>query len=125
MWMIGASMRRPVTVVILVMALALASILAVSRMKTDIFPDLDIPCIYVIQPYGGMSPAQVEGYIVSAFEVHFLYIGGIKRVESRSIQNIGLIKLYFHEGTNMAQAMAQTVAMVERSRSFMPPGTIQ
>jgi multidrug efflux pump subunit AcrB len=125
MWMIGASMRRPVTVVIAIMGIVLASILAVSRMKTDIFPDLDIPAIYVIQPYGGMSPAQVEGYIVSAFEVHFLYIGGIKRVESRSIQNIGLVKLYFHEGTNMAQAMAQTVAMVERSRSFMPPGTIQ
>jgi multidrug efflux pump subunit AcrB len=125
MWMIGAAMRRPITVIIAVIAIALSSILAITRMKTDVFPDLDIPAIYVIQPYGGMSPSQIEGYIVSAFEVHFLYISGIRLVESRSIQNIGLVKLFFHEGTNMAQAMAQTVAMVERSRSFMPPGTIQ
>ena len=94
-------------------------------MKVDVFPDLNMPVIYVVQPYGGMAPSQIEGYMISAFEVHFLYIPGIKRIESRSIQNIGLIKLYFHEGMNMAEAMAHTVAMVERSRSYMPPGTIQ
>lgn len=125
MWLIGAAMRRPITVIIAVIAIALSAILGVSRMKVDVFPDLSMPIIYVIQPYGGMAPSQIEGFMVSAYEVHFLYISGIKRIESRSIQNIGLIKLYFHEGMNMADAMAQTVAMVERSRSYMPPGTIQ
>jgi multidrug efflux pump subunit AcrB len=121
----GAAMRRPITVIIAVIAVALSAILGITRMKVDVFPDLNMPVIYVIQPYGGMAPSQIEGYMVSAFEVHFLYISGIKRIESRSIQNIGLVKLYFHEGMNMAEAMAQTVAMVERSRSYMPPGTIQ
>src|SRR2546429_227003 len=93
-------------------------------MDVDIFPELNLPVIYVAQPYGGMDPAQMEGYLVFYYEYHFLYINRIEHVESKSIQNIGLIKLYFHPGTDMNQALAQTVSYVERSRAFMPPGTV-
>src|SRR5207237_2229098 len=58
------------------------------------------------------------------YEYHFLYIGGIHHVESRNIQGMALMKLYFHPGTNMAQAMAETIGYVTRSRAFMPPGTV-
>ena len=63
MWLIRAALRRPITVVVAVIAVALTAFFAVSRMRADIFPDLDLPVIYVAQPYGGMSPAQMEGYI--------------------------------------------------------------
>jgi len=71
-----------------------------------------------------MSPAQMEGYLVYYYEYHFLYITGIEAVESKSIQNVGLLKLTFHPGTDMSQAMAQTVGYVDRARAFMPPGTV-
>src|SRR5204863_1128855 len=116
--------KRPITVIVVTLAVALASALAVSRMRVDIFPDLNLPVVYVAQPYGGMDPAQMEGFLVSYYEYHFLYIAGIEHVESKSIQNVGLIKLYFHPGTDMNQALAQTVSYVERSRAFMPPGTV-
>ncbi|HWL86629.1 MAG TPA: efflux RND transporter permease subunit, partial [Polyangiaceae bacterium] len=103
---------------------ALCSILALTRMPIDIFPNLNLPVIYVAQPYGGMSPAQMEGYLVYYYEYHFLYITGIEAVESKSIQNVGLLKLTFHPGTDMSQAMAQTVGYVDRARAFMPPGTV-
>jgi multidrug efflux pump subunit AcrB len=93
-------------------------------MPIDIFPNLNLPVIYVAQPYGGMSPAQMEGYLVYYYEYHFLYITGIESVESKSIQNVGLLKLTFHPGTDMSQAMAQTVGYVDRARAFMPPGTV-
>jgi multidrug efflux pump subunit AcrB len=93
-------------------------------MPIDIFPNLNLPVIYVAQPYGGMSPAQMEGYLVYYYEYHFLYITGIESVESKSIQNVGLLKLEFHPGTDMSQAMAQTVGYVDRARAFMPPGTV-
>jgi multidrug efflux pump subunit AcrB len=80
--------------------------------------------VYVAQPYGGMDPAQMEGYIANYYEYHFLYVTGIEHVESKSIQGATLLKLFFHEGTNMAQAVAETVAQVNRSRAFMPPGTV-
>jgi len=124
MWLINTALRRPVTIVVAVIGIALCSILAFIRMPVDIFPDLKLPVIYVAQPYGGMDPAQMEGYLVSYYEYHFLYITGIEHVESKSIQNVGLIKLYFHPGTDMSQALAQTISYVERSRAFMPPGTV-
>ncbi len=124
MWFIRAALRRPVTVLVAVLAIALTSLFAVSRMRIDIFPDLNLPVIYVAQPYGGMSPAQMEGYLTYYYEYHFLYINGIESVESKSIQNTGLLKLTFHPGTDMAEALAQTVGYVNRARSFMPPGTV-
>src|ERR687898_403565 len=124
MWLIRVAMRRPITTLILILGVALMSVLAVQRMKIDIFPDLGTPVIYVAQPYGGMDPAQMEGYIANYYEYHFLYVTGIEHVESRSIQGATLLKLFFHEGTNMSQAVAETVAQVNRSRAFMPPGTV-
>src|ERR1700716_2186197 len=108
----------------MVAALALVGFLAVDRMSRDIFPDLGVPVLYVAQPYGGMDPAQMEGFIVNYYEYHFLYITGIEHVESKSIQGVGLIKLQFHPGTNMAQATAEAGAYVDRARAFMPTGTV-
>jgi len=124
MWVIRAALRRPITVVIAVIAVSLTAVFALSRMRADIFPDLDLPVIYVAQPYGGMTPAQMEGYITYYYEYHFLYINGIESVESKSIQNTALLKLTFHAGTNMPEALAQTIGYVNRARAFMPPGTV-
>jgi multidrug efflux pump subunit AcrB len=124
MWLIRTALRRPITILVVVIAVALTAWFGVSRMRVDIFPDLDLPVIYVAQPYGGMSPAQMEGYITYYYEYHFLYVNGIESVESKSIQNTGLLKLTFHPGTDMAQALAQTIGYVNRARAFMPPGTV-
>jgi multidrug efflux pump subunit AcrB len=124
MWLIRAALRRPITIVVAVIAVALIAFFAVRRMRVDVFPDLNLPVIYVAQPYGGMSPAQMEGYLVYYYEYHFLYINGIESVESKSIQNTGLLKLTFHPGTDMAEALAQTIGYVNRARAFMPPGTV-
>ncbi len=124
MWLLRAALRSPISVVVIVLGVALCSTLAITRMPVDIFPNLNLPVIYVAQPFGGMSPAQMEGYLVYYYEYHFLYITGIESVESKSIQNVGLLKLVFHPGTDMSQAMAQTVGYVDRARAFMPPGTV-
>jgi multidrug efflux pump subunit AcrB len=124
MWLIRMAMRRPIAILIFVIAIALCSILAVGRMRIDIFPNLNLPVIYVAQPYGGMSPAQMEGYLVYYYEYHFLYINGIESVEDKSIQGNGLLKLTFYPGTDMGQALAQTISYVNRARAFMPPGTV-
>jgi multidrug efflux pump subunit AcrB len=122
--LVSFSLRRPVTIVTLVIAVLLAGGIAIQRMPRDVFPDLGVPVLYVAQPYGGMDPAQMEGFIVNYYEYHFLYINGIEHVESRSIQGAGLIKLQFHPGTDMSRALAETVSYVNRSRAFMPTGTV-
>jgi multidrug efflux pump subunit AcrB len=118
------ALRHPVTVMVAVVGVIVGSALAALRMKIDIFPSLNLPVVYVAQPYGGMDPAQMEGLITNYYEYHFLYINGIHHVESRNVQGAALMKLFFHPGTDMAQAMAETVGYVNRARAFMPPGTV-
>ena len=119
-----SAMRRPITAIVLIFAIVAGAGLALRKMPRDIFPPLGIPTIYVAQPYGGMDPAQMEGYLTYYYEYHFLYITGIEHVESKSIQGAAIIKLQFHPGTDMSQAMSETVAYVNRARAFMPPGTV-
>jgi multidrug efflux pump subunit AcrB len=109
---------------VLIAGIVFAGALAWTRMKVDIFPALNLPVIYVAQPYGGMDPQQMEGLIANYYEYHFLYINNIHHVESKNVQGVSLMKLYFHPGTDMAQAMAETVGYVNRARAFMPPGTV-
>ena len=100
--LVQTALRRPLTIIVAVLAVALGAGLALDRMSRDIFPPLGIPTIYVAQPYGGMDPAQMEGYLTYYYEYHFLYITGIDHVESKSIQGAALMKLVFHEGANLS-----------------------
>src|SRR5881227_1192499 len=125
MRLVLAALKRPISALIAVVALALCAFLAVRRMPVDIFPNIGAPAIYVAQPYGGMDPQQMEGFMTYYMEYHFLYITGIEHVESKNIQGIALMKLEFHPGTDMSQAMAQVVGYVNRARAFMPTGAVQ
>lgn len=122
--LVTASLRRPYTVGVAVVALILLAGLAVRQMPRDFFPNLGVPVLYVAQPDGGMDPAQMEGYLTYYYEYHFLYITGIEHIESKSIQGAALLRLQFHPGTDMAQALAETIGYVNRARAFMPPGTV-
>src|SRR5262249_2561304 len=121
MWLVLMALKRPITIVVAVISIALCSLLAIRQMKVDIFPKLGAPAIYVAQPFGGMDPSQMEGYLTYYYEYHFLYITGIEHVESKNIQGVALMKLVFHSDTDMSQAMAEVVGYVNRARAFMPP----
>ena len=118
------ALRRPVTVLVLVLAALCGSGLALARMKVDLFPAFNQPLITVAQPYGGMSPQQLEALMTYYYESHFFYVNGIEHVEARNVQGMCLLRLAFHPGTDMAQAMGEVVAAVNRARFMMPPGTV-
>jgi multidrug efflux pump subunit AcrB len=118
------ALSRPLTLIVALIAILVGFFMAIGRIHMDIFPQVGNPVIYVAQPYGGMNPAQMEGFLTYYYEYHFLYITGIESVDSKSVQGAALMKLTFREGTNMEQAMAETVGYVNRARAFMPPGTV-
>ncbi|SHM44852.1 Multidrug efflux pump subunit AcrB [Chitinophaga jiangningensis] len=122
--LISMALRKPLTIVVAFIGIIFFSWLSIRNMKIDIFPKMGLPTIYVAQPYGGLSPEQMEGFITSYYEYHFLYVTGVKFVESKSIQGAAIIKIQFNEGTDMSQAMGEVVGYVNRSRAFMPPGTV-
>src|SRR3569833_2703725 len=110
-----------ISALVTVVAVALCAFLAIRRMPVDIYPNIGAPAIYVSQPYGGMDPQQMEGFLTYYDVYHFLFITGIEHVESKNIQGVALMKLVFHPETDMSQAMAEEVGYVNRSRAFMPP----
>ncbi|MBC9915516.1 efflux RND transporter permease subunit [Chitinophaga varians] len=124
MKLIRSALRHPVTILVAVLAIVFFSYLSIRQARVDIFPRLGLPVVYVAQPYGGLSPEQMEGFVTSYYEYHFLYITGVKSVDSRNIQGAAIIKIEFNEGTDMSQAMAEVVGYVNRARAFMPPGTV-
>ena len=117
-------MDHPITLLMMIVALISLGTLALTRMRVDIFPSLNTPKIYVFFDFIGMSPDQIEGFIVNELELYFQYVNGIQDIKSRNIQQVGLCELGFFHDTDMGQAMAQVVAMSDRAMAWMPPGSL-
>jgi multidrug efflux pump subunit AcrB len=121
---IQAALRRPITVVVIVLGVLLTGGAALFKIPRDIFPNLNVPVIYVAQPYSGMDAAQMEGYLTYRYEIGFLYVSGIEHIESKSVQGMALMKLQFYPDTDMANAMAETINQIQRAQRFMPKGSV-
>ncbi len=124
MSLVSASLKRPVTVLVIISAVFFSSILAIRTIPIDIFPKLNLPVIYVIEPYGGMTPQQMEGFFSTRLADQFLYVNGIKNISSKNIQGISILKLTFFESTDMAEASAQVALQLNRAMTFFPPGAL-
>ncbi|HWB92773.1 MAG TPA: efflux RND transporter permease subunit, partial [Puia sp.] len=122
--MVRTALKRPITILVLFLGLLLFSVIAIRTIPIDIFPRLNLPVVYVIESYGGMSPKQMEGFFSTRMMDQFLYVDGIKSIESKNIQGLTLIKLSFYETTNMAEASAQLALQVNRAMKFFPPGAL-
>lgn len=122
--MLSISLKRPISILVLVAGMIVFSVISATKIPIDIFPRLNSPVIYVIEPYGGMSPAQMEGFFATRMQDQFLYIGGIKEISSRSVQGLTVVKLAFYEGSDMAQASAEVAIQVNRAMKFFPPGAL-
>src|ERR1700712_1479369 len=123
MGMIKSALRRPITVLVIVAGLFFFGISAIRSIKIDIFPDLNLPVIYISHPYGGYTPNQMESYFGKQYVNLLLYVSGVKSIETRNITGLTLIKLTFYEGTNMAQAAAEVTAYTNRAQAIFPPGS--
>ena len=122
--LVSASLKKPVAIVVIVAALFLSSFLAINSISIDIFPKLNLPSIYVIESYGGMTPQQMEGFFATQLQDQFLYVGGIKNITSKNVQGLTVLKLTFFENTDMAEASAEVALQVNRALKFFPPGAL-
>src|ERR1700722_7900302 len=122
--LIRAALRRPITILVIVAAVFFGSFLAINTIPIDIFPKLNLPVIYVIEPYAGMTPQQMEGFFSTRLSDQFLYVTGIKNISSKNIQGISILKLVFFEKTDMAEASAEVAVQLNRAQQFFPPGAL-
>jgi len=121
--MIRTALRKPITILVLVAALFFFGINAIRTIKIDIFPDMNLPVIYLSHPFGGYTPDQMESYFGKNYVNLMLYVSGVKSIETKNIQGLTLMKLSFYEGTNMSQAAAEVSAFSNRAQAIFPPGS--
>src|SRR5262245_35000281 len=121
--LVRIALRRPYTMAIAALLIMLGGYLAVSRMVVDIFPNIDIPVVYVAWNYPGLSAEDMERRVVLVSErAYSTTVNGIERIESMSIPGLGILKVYFNQGTDIGGAIAQINAQNNSILRIAPPG---
>ena len=123
MWIVRLALRRPYTFVVMSILIMLLGGYTLTRMQTDIFPEIDIPVISVVWNYGGLSPEEMERRIVSNYERSLTTtVNDIEHVESQTLQGLSIVKIFFQPGANLDTAIAQVTAISQTVVRQMPPG---
>src|SRR5690349_21346461 len=123
MGLIRTALRKPISILVLVAGLLFFGIGAIRTIKIDIFPQMNLPVIYISHPFGGYTPTQMEAFFGKQYVNILLYVAGVKSIETKNIQGLTLLKLSFYEGTNMAQAAAEVTAFCNRAQVGFPQGS--
>lgn len=123
MWIVRLALRRPYTFVVMAIMIAIMGSVTVTRMPTDIFPEIDIPVVAVIWTYTGIAPDEMETRVVGNYErVLVSTVNGIEHIESQSLNGISVVKIFLQEGANVDSAISQVVATSQQVLRSMPPG---
>ncbi|HCX55091.1 efflux RND transporter permease subunit [Sphingobacterium multivorum] len=121
--LIRFALRKPISILVLVLGLIVFGIGAVRSIKVDILPKMNLPVIYIAHPFGGYSPDQMESYFAKNYVNILLFANGVKSIETKNIQGLTLMKVSYYEDTNMAQAAAELSALANRIQASFPPGS--
>jgi multidrug efflux pump subunit AcrB len=123
MGLVRLALRRPYTVAILSLLILLLGALAITRMVVDFFPKINIPVVFVGWNYPGLTAEEMERRVVIISErAYSTTVNGIERIESHCIPGIGLVKVYFQEGTDIGASIAQMNAVNGTILRILPPG---
>src|SRR6266481_4034063 len=123
MWIVRLALRRPLSVAVMCMLMLLMGVVSFSRMSFDIFPAIDIPVVIAVWGYPGLSAEEMERRIVFISErAYSTAVNGIEHIESESLNGVGLIKIYFHPGSEIGASIAQISAISETLLHNFPPG---
>ncbi len=123
MWIVRLALRRPLSVAVMAMLMLVLGVLSFGLMNVDIFPSIDLPVVMVVWNYPGLSAFDVERRMVFISErAYSTTVNGIEHIESESINGLGLLKVYFQPGADIAGAIAQINAVSETILSNLPRG---
>ncbi len=123
MWIVKLALRRPYTFAVMAIAILIAGFASFRQTPKDIFPEIDIPVISVIWTYNGLSAEEFERQITVYSEFSLsANVNDLERIESQTLNGVGIIKLYFHPGAQVERGLAQATATSQAILRRMPPG---
>src|SRR5579871_2131678 len=124
MWIVRLALRRPYTFAVLALVLLILGPLVALTTPTDIFPNIDIPVVAMVWQYTGMSPDQMASRITVLSERSLTTtVNDIEHIESQSLTDRSVIKIFFQPKVNIATAVAQVTAIAQTQLRQLPPGT--
>lgn len=120
--LIRFALRKPISIMVMVLGLLFFGIRAAKEIQVDILPEMNLPVVYVAHSFNGYTPQQMEGYFTKMYVNMMHFTNGIKSIETKNTQGLTLMKVNFYEGTEMGEAIAQLTALSNRSQVFLPHG---
>jgi HAE1 family hydrophobic/amphiphilic exporter-1 len=114
------SVRRPVAVSMLFLAVILLGAISFSRLPIDLLPDVSYPRIVIYSSYPEVAPAEVERLVTERIEGAVGTTPGAERVTSMSREGVSLVTLRFAWGTNMDFAMLNVRERLDQVRASLP-----
>src|SRR5215510_10761493 len=114
MWIVKLALRQPYTFIVMALLILVLGVVAIYRTAVDIFPVVNIPVVSVIWTYTGMPPEEMTGRITT--------VSDIEHIESRSFNGVSVIKIFFHTGANIPEAVAEVTAVMQGVLRVLPPG---
>lgn len=125
MWIVKLSLKRPYTFVVVSLLVLIFGIGFIVRMPKDIFPNIDIPVVSLIWTYNGLPTEDFEQRITTYSEFALSnYVNDIDRIESQTVDGLGLIRVYFHPEVNIETALTQATATSQTVLRRMPMGVL-
>ena len=123
MWIVRLAINRPYTFVVAAILILILGVVSIVGAPVDIFPHIDIPVINVVWQYTGLAPEEMSNRVIYPFERSLTTtVNDIERIESNSLNGVGVIKVFFHPHTNLASAIAQVTAISQSTVKNLPPG---
>ena len=124
MWIVRLALRRPYTFVVVSLLIFVLGIGSAIETPKDIFPYIDIPVVTIVWTYGGLTPTEMEGRIVTVCERALTTtVNDIEHSESESYQGVSVIKVYFQPTVKVELAVAQVTSIVQTILRVLPPGS--
>lgn len=114
------SVKKPFTILVMVVAIIILGFVSLSGMTTDLLPKMSLPYLLVITTYPGASPEKVESSVSEPVESALGSISGVKNVYSMSYENYGIVELEFADGTDMDSAMVKVSSALDSVKSVLP-----
>ncbi len=118
------AIKYPYFIIVVCLMVCVIGVSALVKLPVDLFPNIKIPVVVVATFYSGMPPEQIENDITSRFERFFTLASSVDHIESRSLQGVSLIKVYFQPGTNPDSSVTSISNLAMANLRRLPPGTL-
>ncbi len=120
MWLAAMAIKRPIFITCVVFLMLIVGLLSLSRMPVDQFPDVTFPIVFVQVPYPGASPVDIEKQVVKPIEDELGSLPGLDKLNSNSMESVGLLILQFKLGTDIKESEQNVRNRLSNIRSTLP-----